>query len=304
MDISLNTHTIFSILRKHYMRITPFILAVCLPIFLMAQTTPPAKTPKASSFILTGKDTLYLTIEKGEKIIHHTVKPKQTLFSICKFYSLSLEELYEYNPQFQTDPVLHVEDLLRIPTPNIAIKRYKRSGFKASANAPLCYVVQPGDNLYQICKRHFEMPVDSIKIRNKLKTNNIVPGQVIHVGWVGTEGFPLKWRIGRKPTENDALKSRYDQQKTKHKEVSSQGICMWNKDNSEVGDLYALHREAALGTTVAVTNPATKKTVYAKVIGRIPPNYAKNAEVVISPAAAKRLSAPSGEFMIRIVFLK
>ncbi len=286
------------------------MLAVGLPFFLAAQTktntkttTAPA-TSKTVSSLLSGKDTLYLTIEKGEKIIHHTVKARQTLFSICKFYSLSLEELYEFNPQYQTDPVLRTGDLLRIPTPNIAIKRYKRAGFKSSANAPLCYVVQPGDNLYQICKRHFEMPVDSIKVRNKLKSNNIVPGQVIHMGWVGTEGFSLKWRVGRKPTENDALKTRYEQQKEKHKEVSSQGICMWNKDNSEVGDLYALHREAAIGTTIAVTNPSNKKTVYAKVIGRIPQNYAKNAEVVISPAAAKRLSATNPEFMTRIVFLK
>jgi LysM repeat protein len=286
------------------MRLTPIILAVCLPIFISAQTNTATKTPKPASPLLTGKDTLYLTIEKGEKIIHHTVKPKQTLFSICKYYSLSLEELYEYNEQFQTDPVLRVGDFIRIPTPNIAIKRYKRAGFKASENAPLCYVVQPGDNLFQICKRHFEMPVDSIKQRNKLKSNNIVPGQVIHMGWVGTEGFPLKWRVGRKPTENDALKTKYEQQKAKHKEVSSQGICMWNKDNSEVGDLYALHREAAIGTTIAVTNPATKKTVYAKVIGRIPQNYAKNAEVVISPAAARRISASSTEFMTRVIFLK
>lgn len=278
--------------------------AVCLPFLLSAQTTTPAKTSKTPASLLTSKDTLYLTIEGGEKIIHHTVKPKQTLFSICKFYSLSLEELYESNTELQTDPLLKVGDLIRIPTPNIAIKRYKRKGFVASQNVPLCYVVQNGDNLYQICKRHFEMPVDSIKARNKLKSNTIVPGQVIHVGWVGTEGFPLKWRVGKDPADNDALKSKFTQQKAKHKEVSSQGICMWNKDNSEVADLYALHREAALGTTIAVTNPANKKTVYAKVIGRIPANYAKNAEVVISPAAAKRLSASSTEFMTRVVFLK
>lgn len=282
------------------MKLNLIFAAVCLPFLLSAQTT----TSKAPASLLTSKDTLYLTIEEGEKIIHHTVKPKQTLFSICKFYSLSLEELYEFNSQLQTDPVLKVGDLIRIPTPNIAIKRYKRKGFVAAQNAPLCYVVQSGDNLYQICKRHFEMPVDSIKTRNKLKSNNIVPGQVIHVGWVGTEGFPLKWRVGKSPTGNDALKSKFTQQKAKHKEVSSQGICMWNKDNSEAADLYALHREAALGTTIAVTNPANKKTVYAKVIGRIPANYAKKAEVVISPAAAKRLSASSSEFMTRVVFLK
>ena len=124
------------------------------------------------------------------------------------------------------------------------------------------------------------------------------------MGWIGTEGYKLEWRKDRNPTTNDALKSHYEQQKVKYKEVSSQGICSWNKDNSEVGDLYALHREAAVGTTISVTNPANKKTVYAKVIGRIPANYSKNAEVVLSPAAAKRIGASTGEFMTRVRFLK
>lgn len=287
-----------------FMKLTPLFLIFFLPVALMAQTGKKVIAPQKTPPFLTSKDTLYLTIEEGKKIIHHKVKPKQTLFSISKFYSLSLEELYEYNPHFQTDPALKAGDLISIPTPNIAIKRYKRKDFKSSANAPLCYVVQPGDNLFGICKRNFDMPVDSIKSRNKLKNNSIVPGQLIHVGWIGTEGYKLEWRKDRNPTTNDALKSTFEQQKVKHKEVSSQGICSWNKDNSEVGDLYALHREAAVGTTISVTNPANKKTVYAKVIGRIPANYSKNAEVVLSPAAAKRLGATAGEFMTRVRFLK
>ena len=212
--------------------------------------------------------------------------------------------MYEQNPGYQTDPILRIGDFVRIPTPNIAIKRYKREGFVNSKNAPLCYVVQPGDNLYQICKRNFDMPVDSVKARNSLKSNSIVPGQVIHVGWIGTEGFDLSWRKDRQPSSNTALQQRYAELKAKYTEVSSQGICSWNKDNSEVGDLYALHREAAIGTVISVTNPVTKQTVYAKVIGRIPSNYARNAEVVLSPAAAKQIGAKSGELMTRVKFLR
>ncbi len=270
------------------------------------KTNAAATTAKpAPSIVLTSKDTLYLTIESdGKKLIHHRVKAKQTLFSLAKFYCLSLEELYEYNPRFQTDPVLRAGELIAIPTPNVAIKRYRKNNVKANQIAPLCYVVQHGDNLYQICKKRFEMPVDSIKKRNNLPNNNITPGQLLHVGWIGTEGFDLAWRKDRKPTASDVLKSRFEQQKVKYKEVSSQGICHWNKDNSEVGDLYAMHREAAIGTTITVTNPATKTTVYCKVIGRIPNNYANNAEVIVSPAAARKLAAKETDFMTKVRFLK
>jgi LysM repeat protein len=283
-----------------FTKFTFLFFSVLCAVGSFAQNTKPAAAPG----LLTSKDTLYLTIIDGKKLIYHRVKPKQTLFSLSKFYCLSLEELYEYNPRFQTDPVLKTGELIAIPTPNIAIKRYRKKGEKANQIAPLCYVVQHGDNLFGICKRQFEMPVDTIKARNKLTSNSIVPGQLLHVGWIGTEGFKLEWRKDRKPTSDDVLKGRFEQQRVKYKEVSSQGICHWNKDNAEVGDLYALHREAAVGTTIAVTNPATKTTVYAKVIGRIPKNYANNAEVIVSPAAAQKLGAKSEDFMTKVRFLK
>ncbi len=293
----------FALLFHHFiltMRLTPLFLICVVPYLLQAQTQPKPSTPT----LLTSKDTLYLTIQEGQKIVHHRVKAKQTLFSLAKYYCLSLEELYEFNPRFQTDPILQKGELVAIPTPNIAIKRYKRKDFKTAQNAPLCYVVQPGDNMFQICRRHFEMPVDSIKERNKLKKNTIIPGQLLHVGWIGTEGYKLEWRKDRKPTASDALKAKYDEQRVKYKEVSSQGICHWIKDNSEIGDLYALHREAAIGTSISVTNPANKVTVFAKVIGRIPDNIANNAEVIVSPAAAQKLGAKNTDFMTRVRFLK
>ncbi len=283
------------------MRFTPLFLLLFYSYAVQAQNT----TKTNPAVVLTHKDTLYLTIEEdGKKLIHHRVKARQTLFSLAKFYCLSLEELYEYNPRFQTDPVLRTGELIAIPTPNIAIKRYKKKTDKPTQIAPLCYVVQPGDNLYQISKKQFEMPVDSIKTRNKLKSNSIVPGQLIHVGWIGTEGYKLEWRKDRKPTGSEVLKGRFEKDKVKYKEVSSQGICHWNNDNAEVGDLYAMHREAAIGTAIMVTNPATKTTVYAKVIGRIPNNLANNAEVILSPAAAKKLGAKDTNFMTKVRYLK
>jgi LysM repeat protein len=296
------------------MRLTPLFAACFLAGSLLAQQPKDNQKsqPSPSSYStsgqpaikLTSKDTLWLTVENGEKVIHHSVKPKETLFSLAKFYSLSLEELYEYNSTFQTDPVLRAGGFVRIPIPNKAIKRYKTNGFVNAKHATICYVVQPGDNLYQICKRNFDMPVDTIVKRNKLKNNGIQPGQAIHMGWMGVEGIPLAWRKSKTPTANDVLAERFGQQKVKYKEVSSQGICHWNPDNSEKGDLYALHREAAIGTVISVTNPANKITTFAKVIGRIPPNIPNHVEVVLSPAAARRLGAKQNEFMSRVKFLK
>ncbi len=270
-----------------------------LPALCFGQSDAPEKP-----VILTSKDSLWLIVEEEKKYILHPVKPKQTLFSIARYYSLSLADLFEHNPDFRTDPTLHTGSRVKIPIPNKAIKRYKTPGFVASKNTSIYYIVQYGDNLYQISKRNFDMPVDSVAKRNKLKNNNIRPGQLLHVGWMGTEGVHEDWRPKKNLPPSDALKTRYQEEKKKRREVDSQGVCFWQKDSKEKGDLYALHREAAIGTPIAVTNPMFNRTVYAKVIGRIPDGYERNVEVVLSPEAARKLGAKDPRFFTKVKYLK
>jgi LysM repeat protein len=283
------------------MRISPLllILALCGPAFLQGQAA------SGTGSLLSPKDSVLLTVNNSQKLIHHIVKPKQTLFALAKFYGLSLEELYTFHPEFQTDPVLRVGMLVSIPIPNRAIRRYKGTNFAPAKFAPIYYVVQQGDNLFQICKRHFSMPVDSIKSRNNLKSEQLYPGQLLHVGWLGLEGISADWRTpAAPPTTDQAHQQRYDEAKKNNKEVASQGVCFWQKDSNEKGDLYALHREAAIGSVMAVTNPMSRRTVYAKVIGRIPVGYASNIEVVLSAAAARQIAARDPRFFVKVRYLR
>jgi hypothetical protein len=50
------------------------------------------------------KDTIFITIGNyQEKIFEHHIAPKQTLYSLAKFYGLSLTEVYYYNPELNSD---------------------------------------------------------------------------------------------------------------------------------------------------------------------------------------------------------
>jgi hypothetical protein len=273
------------------------VLVFCNHCSLYAQTT-------AAAPLLTPKDSILLTVDGLQKYIHHLVRPRQTLFSVAKYYGLSLAELYELHPEYRTNPVLQTGTLISIPIPNRAIRRYKGKNFQASKFAPIYYMVQQGDNLFQICKRYFGMPVDSIVQRNKLRSAQIQPGQLIHMGWLGLDGIRAEWRSVSAPTTARAHQNAYEEEKKGRKEVISQGVCSWQRDSNEKGDLYALHREAAIGTVMAVTNPMSRKTVYAKVIGRIPAGYESNVEVVLSTAAAKQIGARDPRFFVKVRFLR
>lgn len=273
------------------------LLWLLFPAFLWGQNEKP--TP-----LLNSKDSVLLTVESGKKFIHHPVKAKQTLFSISRYYQIGLDELFDHNQELRNDPTLKLGSKIKIPIPNKAIKRYKSSGFIASKNTSIYYVVQPGDNLYQIAKRYFEMPIDSVLKRNRLKSNNIKPGQRLHMGWMGIEGFRAEWRSAKPSLESEALKGHFLEDKKKRKEIDGQGVCSWPKDSKEKGSLYALHREAAIGTTIQVNNPMNNRTVYAKVIGRIPTSYERNVEVVLSPEAALKLGARDPRFFVKTKYLK
>lgn len=276
---------------------------LCLLIWLLVAHLAWGQTERPNP-LLTSKDSILLIVEGGKKFIFHPVKAKHTLFSISRYYQVGLEELFDHNPDFRNDPSLKAGTRIKIPIPNKAIKRYKSSTFVASKNISIYYVVQPGDNLYQIAKRYFEMPVDSVLKRNKLKSNSLKPGQRLHMGWIGIEGIHPEWRAAKPSPESEALKVHFQEDKKGRKEVAGQGVCYWPKDSKEKGSLYALHREAVIGTVIQVNNPMNNRSVYAKVIGRIPTGYERNVEVVLSPEAALKLGARDPRFFVKTKYLK
>ncbi|MFM9948035.1 MAG: peptidoglycan-binding protein, partial [Saprospiraceae bacterium] len=56
---------------------------------------------------------------------------------------------------------------------------------------------------------------------------------------------------------------------------------------------------------VSVTNPMSKRTVHAKVVGRIPDSaYGDDIIIVLSPLAAKMLNARDPRFFVRVKYVE
>ncbi len=281
---------------------TSMIIWLLGGLSLFAQETQ----PKGFPVVLTWRDSVLMTVENGQKYLHHIVRPGQTLFSLARFYGLSLEELYHLNPTFQYDPTLRVGVLLKIPFPNRAIRRYQGAFFDRTRFAPLFYVVQPGDNLFHVARRLFDMPLDTIRLRNQLSNDNIHPGQMLHVGWFGLEGILPEWHTAPvvDTVSEQTHRAYFEANEKQQAQYTGQGICFWNRDSEEKGRFYALHREAAIGSVIAVTNPMSQVVIYARVIGRIPSTYGPNVEVVLSPAAARQLKALDPRFFVQTRYFK
>lgn len=259
-----------------------------------------------STRYLVPKDTIFLNVnETGEKLFEHKIERKQTLFSLAKFYGLSVEELYYYNAGLKEESISPGDKVL-IPIPNRAIIRYKVQGFKAWKHVPVYYVVKKGDTMFRVAKTIFKMPVDTILLRNRLQSETVKIGQCLQIGWMNMDGIPEDYRqeVGSPLTrKNNALYKVYNREQGDRKVKEHQGVAYWQKNSKEDSDLYALHREAHRNSIIAVTNPMNKSVIYVKVIGKIPDTaYGNEVVVILSPLAAKALGAKDPRFFVKVKY--
>jgi rare lipoprotein A (peptidoglycan hydrolase) len=95
------------------------------------------------------------------------------------------------------------------------------------------------------------------------------------------------------------FKQEYNQQVSDKAITEENGMCGVFKSKSgwENGRYYCLHNEAAIGSYVKITNNATHKSIYAKVLDLIPSLKQNNGLFIrVSNAAAAELGADAAEF--------
>lgn len=280
-----------------------FRAAVLLAFFCNA---PRASATGDSLNYLTPKDTIFLSVGSfNEKYFNHYLEPKQTLFSLAQFYGLSLQELYFHNPGLNPE-TLKTGMAVRIPIPKRAIHRYWQQEMIPGRFAPVYYVVRKGDTLYRIAKNYFEMPMEEIMARNGLLDHTLKLEQKLHIGWLSLDGIPDSLRAyagGELGKRNAAYQKLYQYDIADQKEREHQGVAFWPKDLELEADLMAMHRKAEIGSVVSIYNPMSRRTVYAKVIARIPDTvYRDDVIVVVSPLVAKLLGAIDPRFFVKVKY--
>lgn len=257
------------------------------------------------------RDTVFLAVDATEeKIFEHQIVKGQTLFSLSKFYGISVDELSYFNPTLRAES-LKIGQKIRIPIPNRAILRYKEvNRFNRQEYAPVYYVVRKGDTIFRISRYYFRMPADTILTRSGLLGQTLRPGQLLLVGWMSVKGIPEDYHVTyqhplvRKNFELRKIYRSYDSQNKKERE--EQGPGFWQEDPGASNDnFFALSNTAPLRSVIEITNPMTNRTFYAKVLGRIPASaYPRDIVVVVSPGMANILGAKDPRFFVKIKYYR
>lgn len=278
-----------------------------IAFFILLFNQASATTGDSLHFLIP-QDTINLKIDRyGEKYFYHTLESGQTLFGVARFYGLRLDDVYYYNPHLVDN--YEPGQKVKIPLPNKAIRRLWSPYYQPNEWIPLMYQVKKGDTFYGIAQRHFKLPVDTMYARNHLPPDaQLQIGQVLSVGWININGIPDTLRsrhvspLWRKSSLN---RQKFISQNVRKKEQKQNGAAYWNREEKSANKLYALHREAKIGSYLAVSNPMYNKTVYVKVIGRIQDRaHGSDVKVVVSPTVAKMLGAVDPKFYVAVKYVK
>jgi len=281
-----------------------FLFSVILSTILCSKISATGDSTK----ILLPHDSVYVIVgEFPEKIIIHTIAKKQTLYSIARHYGLEIEELGFYNPTLAATN-FKIGETIKIPIPNQSFRRFKKKKFIRWKYAPVYYKVRPGETMFTIAKMYFDMPVDSLKSRNKYWNNDIAAGMILQVAWLPTAGVPdsLQKMKGHPLWRNSQqAQSLFAANGAARKLIKHAGPSAWPKQIGPTGnESFILHNTAPIGEILAISNPMNNRVVYAKCIGRIPKSYPPDTKSVVSPSVAKLLAIQDERFYSIIKYYK
>ena len=237
-------------------------------------------------------DTVYLEMNRfEEKLFAHRLAPGQTLNKLAAFYGIAIDDIFFYNPE------LRIEDLVegfpvKVPIPNKAIHRYRPSDYSRWRYVPICYLPRRQDNLYRISKDYFKMPLDTLLRRNGLTSGaRLRVAQPLHVGWMRTSGIPGTGGESSNPIirKSKQLRQQFVTQSNSGRLRTERGASTWTPEGRGGRDLVVLHRKASINSVVRIHHPMFNRTLYARVIGRIPPTTDPEVHVMVSPYLAQAL---------------
>lgn len=196
----------------------------------------------------------------------HKVKSGETLFSIARQYRTSVDVIKDLN-SLNSDVISEGQKLL-VPV--------KEDEFPLPADE----TVERKDSSERIT----ELEEELVRLRKRIHGENeqVTGDSAAAPGEEKEEETPYEITVDRV--------EKYGVEKITEKGT----IAILRGSTVDSEQRYASHHEAAIGTIIMVTNPATGQAVFVKVIKNHPLNSSRSNMILITESAASRLNITPG----------
>jgi LysM repeat protein len=267
---------------------------------------------------------------KGKTLTEYKVGEHEGWYGIARKYGIEYKELRAVNKQL--GDTLHIGDVVLIPSVKSGEPKKSKEVKTQTTDAgeAVYYDIRQKETLYSVSKK-YNVTTAELKKWNHLSSNNLKKGERIIVGYKKTASVKTvqkttdKEKIATAITEKEKPKSDSAIQKTvvvrkqvtdslpvstksmvgmTRKEVSEQGVATWIDDeNINPNKYFALHRTATVGTIIKVTNRMNHRSVFVKVVGRLPDTGDNdNIIIKISKASAEKLGVRDQRFQCDLAY--
>ena len=279
-----------------------FLLPAAL-LYVLLLAAAPARATGDSLYFLLPSDTVVLESDRlsGHLLFHHYLAPRQTLYGAARFYGLSLEEVYRLNPQLRAGYAPGSRVTVAIPREQI------QPSYTADSIAwfvPVRYRMKPGETLFGLTRRTLNLPNDSLirALNPGLDPTNLPPGQVLKIGYLRIDGIEPDAQVEVADPyvlRNGPLRTQWDTTMAQRSLYRTNGKAAWT-GHGDQNKYMVLHRTAPLNSLIEIEEPRSRKTLYARVVGRIPEQvYDSRVILVVSPLLVKAFGVRDREFYVR-----
>ncbi len=259
-----------------------------------------------SAPVISPGESLLIDFDLDKGILYsHTIKANQTLFSIAKFFDISIQELLMFNSMDKNDVASIGQEIL-IPIPHQFLIKQVEADSKLFA--PVVYKVKAKETLFRISRIYFDQPIEDLVERNALGNLSLSIDDDLKIGYISLEGLNGQVSENLKKIRAQKAISRIETPDIDESTgepmnyiKKKKGIAIWDKNGSDQKNLFVLHKTARVNSLVEIYNPVVKRKVTARVIGKIPNNlYSEDISMVISPKVASTLGALDSRFMVEM----
>jgi hypothetical protein len=245
--------------------------------------------------------TMYNDVATGHLLFDHYIAGGQTLFGISQFYGLSLEDIYQLNPNLRAK--YEPGDQVRVAIPRLMV-RPKPAQDSLSWFVPVNYRMRKGETFFGLYKRILQLP-DPTSLNDlnpDLDPLRLTLDQIISIGYMKIDGIPKAMQgeiIDPFVRRNRGLRELWDLRTKSKKMKAANGKAAWTS-KGDAEKWMALHRTAPINSLIEIEDPRSRKIIYARVVGRIPEQVNdRNVIVVVSPLLVKAFGVRDKHFYVR-----
>lgn len=254
-------------------------------------------------------NTRFAIAQDSQLVLPHVVQRGNTIYSLSKTYNLEVDSLIQALG-IGDELILSLGDTLLIPLNGSSLSAAREH----QNDIAIYYRVKPKENLFRIARIYLKLREEQIMVLNQMENTNLRVGQELLLGYlskystpaapmVEVEDSPAVMHPDTITKEATTLETAFEVVENRKIYQESNGVALWFADTDYNSGRFIMHESAPVNSIIAITNPMFNKTVYAKVVGNIPPNtYPKEVIAVISPMVAKELGALDKRFYAKIKY--